>query len=110
MRNHKSTQSLFLMLVIAGLAACASPGGNATGGAEPSGDGISIRVANDIMPPTAIIVWAVPETGSRRRLGSVPPNGRRSFSYSPPLQSIRIVLAAGPELDGNLPKVEPIGN
>jgi len=84
-------------LAIAGLAACASSGEGATGGAEPSGDVISIRVTNDMIPPTGIVVWAVPESGSRRRLGPIPPNGRRSFNYSPILRSIQIYLVAVPE-------------
>jgi len=98
MRNHKSMiMSLFVTLAIAGLAACASTGGGATGGADPSGDSILIWVTNDMSPPSGVEVWAVPEGGARRRLGFVSPNGRRSFSYSPILQSMQVYLVAVPE-------------
>jgi len=97
MPDHKSIQTLFVMLAIAGLAGCASPGGSAPGEAEPTGDGISIQVTNDISPPSSIVVWAVAETGSRRRLGTVPTNQQRSFNYSPMTQSMQMYLVAESE-------------
>lgn len=97
MHKHKPIQALFLMLAMAGLAACASSGGSSTSEPEPSGEGISIRVVNDMNPPTTVVVWVVPETGNRGRLGSIPPNGRRSFNYVPLLQSVRVYLTAEPE-------------
>jgi hypothetical protein len=100
MLNHKSILSLIVTSAVFGLVACASGGGagdGATTGAEPTGDEISIQVTNDISPPTGVVVWVVPENSSRRRLGSVPPNGRRSFNYTPMLQSGQIYLLAVPE-------------
>jgi hypothetical protein len=98
MLDHKPLLSLMMTLAVFGLAACASgAGGGATGGAEPSGDQISIQVTNDISPPTGVVVWVVPENSSRQRLGSVPPNGRRSFNYTPLVQSGQLYLTAVPE-------------
>ncbi|MCJ7628964.1 MAG: hypothetical protein MUO50_11335 [Longimicrobiales bacterium] len=95
MRNYRSIQGVIVTLAIVGLAACASSAGGGTDVAEPAGNGISIQVTNDT--PTNIVVWAVPETGTRRRLGPVSPNGRRSFSYSPQLESMEVYLVAVPE-------------
>jgi len=97
MRNHKSFQALFVTLAVAGLAGCASPGGSAPAGAEPTGDEISIQVTNDFSPPSRIVVWAVAEGGSRRRLGTVPTNQQRSFNYSPMTQSMQMHLVAESE-------------
>ena len=100
MITHKSILSLTVALAVFGLAACASGGGAGDGGpsaAEPTGNEISIQVTNDISPPTGVVVWVVPENSSRQRLGSVPPNGRRSFNYTPMVQSGQIYLTAVPE-------------
>lgn len=64
-------------------AACASSGAGGMDESEPAGDGITIEVNNDLVPPASITVFIVPETGSRRRLGSVAPGGRESFNYTP---------------------------
>lgn len=64
--------------------ACASGGGGATGEADdPAGEGVSVQVNNDYVPSSQVTVWMVPESGSRRRLGTIPPNGRQTFNYSP---------------------------
>ena len=97
MRRYKWTLGVLVILAVAGLAACASPGGGGTESVEPTGDGISIRVTNDMVPPMSVVVWAVPETGTRVRLGPLPPNGRRTFNYSPTLRSIPVHLLAVPE-------------
>jgi hypothetical protein len=97
MRIYEVIRSFSVTLALFGLAACAGSGGGATSSPEPSGDEVSIEVRNDMNPPTAVVVWVVPETGSRRRLGSVPPNGRKSFNYPPPPQSPLVSLIAVPE-------------
>jgi hypothetical protein len=93
---------LFLALLSLGLAACASKGAGAgaemSEGAEASGDQISVEINNDLLPGRTVVVWMVPQTGSRRRLGSVPPNARRSFQYPPLARSTDHVLVA--EIDG----------
>ncbi|HEX7091506.1 MAG TPA: hypothetical protein VF192_15305 [Longimicrobiales bacterium] len=63
------------------LMGCASAGGQE--GAARGGSALSIRVANDLVPPGTIVVWIIPELGARRRLGTIPPDGEQSFSYVP---------------------------
>ncbi len=96
MRYCKSIQGVVVAMAAAGLFACARAGGGGRESAEASGSGISIQVTNDLIPGTSIVVWVVPEVGNRQRLGPVPPNGRRSFQYSPRLET-EIYLVAVPE-------------
>jgi hypothetical protein len=69
---------------VALLAACSSTpsaDAGAGGGADPSA--IQVQVTNAVVPPVSITVWMQPETGSRRRLGNIAPNGQATFSYNP---------------------------
>lgn len=80
-----------LAVLSIGLAACASGGpgsgepGAAAGdvGAAAASDQITIEVQNDVVPGTTVVLWIVPETGSRRRLGSLEPNARQTLRYTP---------------------------
>lgn len=78
--------------------ACAS--GGSTPGAEPAGaqtgggDQVAVQVRNDIVPPATITVYIAPETGSRRRLGTIPPNGQQTFTYNPGIRSMEHRLVA----------------
>ena len=98
MRKTRLAHSRLLALLSLGLAACASgaggPAGEVSAEAEPTGDQISIQVVNDLVPGQTVVVWMVPETGSRRRLGSIPPNGRGSFNYLPGVRSMDHRLVA----------------
>ncbi len=102
MRKTRLAHSHLLALLSLGLAACASGAGGRAGEvsaeAEPTGDQISVQITNDIVPGRTVVVWIVPETGGRRRLGSVPPNGRGSFNYLPGARSMDYRLVA--EVDG----------
>jgi len=102
MRKTRLAHSRLLALLSLGLAACASGAGGRAGevsaDAEPTGDQISVQVTNDILPGRTVVVWMVPETGSRRRLGSVSPNARGSFNYLPGARSMDYRLVA--EVDG----------
>ena len=102
MRKTRLAHSRLLALLSLGLAACASgaggPAGEVSAEPEPTGDRISVQVNNDILPGRTVVVWLVPETGSRRRLGSIPPNGRGSFNYLPGIRSMDYRLVA--EKDG----------
>ena len=97
MRSYGSFRNMLLAAVLVGLAACASSGGESTSAAKPTGDGISILVTNDITPPASIVVWVLTQNGLKRRLGTVPLNGRREFKYSPPSRGIPVQLLAEPE-------------
>jgi hypothetical protein len=96
-RSYGSFRGLLLAAVLVGLAACASSGREATSGTEPGGDGISIRVNNDITPPASVVIWVLTRDGTRHRLGSVPLNGRREFKYAPSSRDIPVQLLAEPE-------------
>jgi hypothetical protein len=98
MRSRSSIQLVLLLSALAGLTACAGSGGEMAGAAEPSGDGIAVQVSNDISPPASVVIWAVNENGMRRRLGPVPPNGRRSFTYDPQTRDQLVHLVA--EVEG----------
>ena len=97
MRDSISIPRLSVILITFGLAACAGSGAAPSMGGDTGGEGITIEVRNDVVPPTSVIVWVVPESGNRTRLGPVPPNARRSFNYTPPLQAMQIVLMAETE-------------
>ena len=102
MRNHKLIPGLIPVLAVAVVAACSSGGtGSAASTPEPSGDRVSIRVSNDVIPPTDIVVWVVPETGSRWRLGSVRSNGQQTFNYTPVMRSTLHYLLAVVEGPGS---------
>ena len=87
-------------LVRLGLAAvfalgCASSGG--TEGADAGGDtagGIAVTVTNAVVPPAAITLWIVPQTGSRRRLGTIQPNQQGTFNFTPTVPAIEHTLQA----------------
>jgi hypothetical protein len=97
MQSFRLAKAVLVPLALATLAACASSGEEDAFGETPGGEGLTIQVRNDVIPPSGIVVWAVPETGIRTRLGPVPPNARRSFKYSPPLRAMEIYLVAETE-------------
>lgn len=96
MRNSRLFRSTLLAASLIALSSCASSG--TTGGddaaAVVSGDAVAVRVSNDLVPPATITVWMVPETGGRRRLGTVTPNGQETFSFSPGVRSMEHRLLA----------------
>ena len=79
------------------LAACASSGGGATpeaGAQAPASGQVGIEVNNDLIPPSEVTVWLIPENGGRRRLGSLSPNGRRTFEFASPNIGMQYTLEA----------------
>jgi len=78
--------SAFLVLAACSSASTATGAAPAPGGG--GGGGVAIQITNDVVPPTTITVWIVPETGSRRRLGTVSPNGRQTFRFNPGIASM----------------------
>lgn len=78
-------------LVVAG---CASSGAGGTDEAAGGASGVTVEVNNDLVPPAQITVFIVPETGTRRRLGTVPQGGQRSFSFDPRVPSMQFRLLA----------------
>jgi hypothetical protein len=98
MRSHgKPIQLLFLLSVLVGFTGCAASGGGQADPAEPAGEGIAVQIRNDITPPTGVVIWVVNDMGRRTRLGPVPSNGRRTFTFDPPSESQLVQLVAVPE-------------
>lgn len=95
MRKRAPLRRLSVALLTLGLAACATgSAGEAEAGAEATGDEIRVEIVNDLVPSASVAVWIVPETGSRRRLGSVTANGRQTFTYLPTVRSMDHRLVA----------------
>ena len=85
-----------LTFVVLSAATCASSGSSGGVAESPQGGAntVTIRVTNDMIPPTPITVWIIPETGSRRRLGTIEPNQQATFSFSPGIRSMEHRLVA----------------
>jgi hypothetical protein len=84
MKNAGIARPLVLTSMVLFAVSCASRGSPANeAGLTGAGSGVAIQVTNDLVPPNAIAVWIVPETGSRRRLGTIQPNGTQTFTFSP---------------------------
>lgn len=73
---RKSVAAVFLVLGTAGLGACA-PGAAGAGGGNTT-----VRVENNLIPPTSLTVSAVPSGGTRRVLGSVSPNATATLRFN----------------------------
>jgi hypothetical protein len=56
-------------------------GGCATSGAGVGMDDIGVEVRNDLIPSSALTIYLVPETGSRRLLGNVSPAQTKTLSF-----------------------------
>ena len=93
---------LALMLVLsAGCAASAGAGAGEMDAAD--GDGIAVQINNNVIPPTAITVYAVPETGARQLLGNMSPSANQTFRYNPVgLASGQFRLVAQPTAGGEI--------
>lgn len=95
MRMTRLARASLVAFLSLGFVACASGGGSMDEGpAAAAGEGIPIQVNNDYVPSAQVVVWMVPESGSRRRLGTIPPNGRSNFRYVPTDRSMDHRLSA----------------
>lgn len=95
MRTARRFADSLLAAAFVALAACSSAGGSGGGGGTPAGgSGVAIQVINDVVPPTNVTVWIVPEAGGRRRLGTIRPNGQETFNFNPGLRSMEHRLVA----------------
>lgn len=75
MRSRVPLGASWALLLV--LAAC---GGARSGSPE---DRVQVRVNNNLVPPTALTVYAVSDAGSRRLLGSVSPNQEITLTFDP---------------------------
>ena len=81
---------LFTALAVLAFGACASSG-------DPAPDGpadVSVQIQNNTVPPTTLVVWLVPQTGTRDMLGTVDPNGTRTVSVEAPITPERYRFVA----------------
>ena len=73
--GRRSLLAIALGLV---LAACAA------GGSGPATQGsTALEVQNNLIPPIALSIYAVPEFGSRRLIGQVQPGATRVIRFDP---------------------------
>lgn len=89
----KTIRNTFMAVAFVALAGCSSAAGSG-GGAQPAAGGVAIQVTNDIVPPATVTIWMAPETGARRRLGTISPNGQQTFNFSPGIRSMEHRLVA----------------
>lgn len=91
MLQHFAGRLVLALTLVALTAAC----GGKMVRSEAVGEGVAIRVNNNVLPPTSLTVFAVSETGSRQILGSVSPSSTKTFNYDPvSLSSSRFRLLA----------------
>lgn len=69
-------RNLLLVLLPILLVACASTS------ELPAGSEITLRVENDLIPPTTLTIHAVTETGSRRLVGVVRPSQTTTLNFA----------------------------
>lgn len=69
--SYRSLRTLSVLMLLPVVGACATLRGGDDGPARP---GVRVRVENDLIPPTTLSIFAVPEIGARRRLGVVRPS------------------------------------
>jgi heme/copper-type cytochrome/quinol oxidase subunit 2 len=85
------------MILVAFVAACASRGGTGEGST-------TVQVENNVIPSTLVTVWAVPEIGTRVRLGDVLPGQTKALSFNATVAGQYRLLArttSGAELVSN---------
>lgn len=70
-------RSLLLVAAALALSACAT-----MGGAGGEGD-TTVEVRNNLIPPTSLSVYVIPEIGARQLVGLVQPGATRTLRYSP---------------------------
>lgn len=71
--------ALVFAFALAG-AACATTAQEDTTTGEPAAGQYGVQVENDLIPPTSLTVWLVPETGARVLLGTVQPSETTTFT------------------------------
>lgn len=74
---RRMSASLVIFLGMA-LGACAS-GGMGVGGEGST----ALEVRNNLIPPTSLSIYAVPDIGSRRLIGVVQPGATRTLRFDP---------------------------
>ena len=96
MLNTRLIRNILITGAFVAFVACSSTGsGGADTGMPSAGENaVAVQVTNDVVPPTTVTVWVVPETGSRRRLGTISPNGQQTFNFDPGITSMEYRLVA----------------
>jgi hypothetical protein len=76
----RAAATLALLLAFAACApARVAPEGATIAAAADEDRELVVRITNDLIPPTVLTVWLVPEAGARRMLGTVTPQDTISF-------------------------------
>ena len=102
MRKLRILPALALALSLTSACGASASGGGSVGRGDgsdpgPSSREVGIVVENNLMPSTAVTVYAVATQGSRRLLGTVPPGTTRRlrFQASTLLERYRFVASLG---------------
>lgn len=70
-------------------------GACATGGAGTGEEGsTAVQVQNNLIPPTSLTIYVVPDIGSRRLIGTVQPGATRVLRWDPTTASGQFQFAA----------------
>lgn len=77
-RGARRAGACLLLLLATALGACASGGMGAGGGGSTA-----IEVRNNLIPPTSLSVYLVPDIGSRQLIGVVQPGATRTLRFDP---------------------------
>ena len=93
MKRPNRIRAITAFAALIGMTACAggTPGAEAP---QPSGNSVRIIVKNDVAPPSLITVWIATTNNDRQRLGTVSPNGERTFNFTAALRSVEYHLIA----------------
>lgn len=73
--------AVLTLLLAAAVAACA--GGGTQDGVDPDDATVGIRVQNDLVPPSSVTVRVREQDGADELLGTVEPDGTRTFTFDP---------------------------
>jgi hypothetical protein len=96
-RTIRRAASALALIALTVMGGCASGG---EGGGEP----VLVEVQNDLVPPSALTIYLLPEVGARRLLGNVSPSETATLQFSEStVGQVRLVArtTAGTEIVSN---------
>ena len=95
MRKSTFVQVCSIAVAVLAVTSCATSS-NMEEGEEAAGGGdqVSLVIDNDLVPASSVTLYVVPESGGRRRLGSIPGSGRQTFRYTPTAPTMQFRIRA----------------
>ena len=87
--------SALVVLALAGCGGATTQAGAEAGAAVAPAEGqMVVRIQNNLIPPSSLTVYAVPETGVRQMLGVMQPSETKTFTLDPSLATTQYRLVA----------------